>query len=379
MEDTDRLITSDLASVYNMDNNADYENDSLLQSLPCKSEYVQPCELAKTMKYSDAQLSCFHLNCRGLVSNWSSFNDLLNNIDNHFHFIGVSECFKIHNDPKIKIPGYHEVLCKNRNDSSRGGVALFVSERYDFKSRDDLSVFIPHVFESLFVEIILPGRKNELIGVIYRPNTQPMADLDIFHGTMNEILSMVNSEKKLCTLMGDFNIDLLQYNTNHKTNSFLDDMFSFGFAPVILKPTRITDTTATLLDHIYTNNISELKDSAIIITDVADHLATAVFFKRQYKSSESKTIKSRDFSENSIIKFKNYLLQADFSDVYKCQCPEESYTTFLNIYQTGFEDSFPYREIKIKQKKQTEPWYTDELKSSWKIKNKLYSNNLFLK
>ena len=69
--------------------------------------------------------------------------------------------------------------------------------------------------------------------------------------------------------MGDFNIDLLQYNTNHKTNSFLDDMFSFGFAPVKLKPTRITDTTATLLDHIYTNNISELKDSAIIITDVA--------------------------------------------------------------------------------------------------------------
>ena len=55
---------------------------------------------------------------------------------------------------------------------------------------------------------------------------------------------------------------------------FLDDMFSIGFVPVILKPTRITDTTLTLLDHIFTNNFTDLQQSAIIITDVADHLGT---------------------------------------------------------------------------------------------------------
>ena len=228
----------------------------------------------------------------------------------------------------------------------------------------------------MFIEIVLPGRKNEIIGVIYRPNTQPWADVDVFHVTLNDILGMVNNERKLCTVMGDFNIDLLQYNTNHKTNLFLDDIFSLGFVPVILKPTRITDTTATLIDHIYTNNISELKQSAIVITDVADHLATSVFFEKQSKVKKSKTIKSRDFSESNISKFKNYLLQADYADVYMSLCPDESYSAFINIYQTGFDESFPLCEKKVEAKKQTEPWYTAELKTSRKIKNKLYKNKL---
>ena len=33
------------------------------------------------------------------------------------------------------------------------GVALLIKKSLDIKIRDDLSVFIPHMFESLFVEL----------------------------------------------------------------------------------------------------------------------------------------------------------------------------------------------------------------------------------
>ena len=163
--------------------------------------------------------------------------------------------------------------------------------------------------------------------------------------------------------MGDFNIDLLQYDSNPKTNIFLDNIFAVGFVPVIFKPTRITDSTATLLDHRYTNNIKELKQSAIIITDVADHLGTAVFFNKTIKCQERQTVKmSRDLGEKNIHNFKNYLLHYDFSPVLRSQCPNESYSIFLNIYQTGYDQFFPLHKINSNNKRKKNPWYTKELK-----------------
>ena len=53
--------------------------------------------------------------------------------------------------------------------------------------------------------------------------------------------------------MGDFNIDLLQFNKHSATHEFINNVFSQGFVPVTTKPTRIRHTSATLIAHIYTN------------------------------------------------------------------------------------------------------------------------------
>ena len=41
---------------------------------------------------------------------------------------------------------------------------------------------------------------------------------------------------------------------------------------IITKPTRITDHTATLIDHIYTNTPEKLITSGICLADISDHL-----------------------------------------------------------------------------------------------------------
>ena len=64
------------------------------------------------------------------------------------------------------------------------------------------------------------SKQREVIGVIYRPNSQPKADMDIFVTTLNEIMSIIDHESKKCIVMGDMNIDLLSYPSNPKTNSY---------------------------------------------------------------------------------------------------------------------------------------------------------------
>lgn len=144
---------------------------------------------------------------------------------------------------------------RTRPDSIRGGVGLFIKEGIDFQIRDDLSVFIPHVYESLFIEITSnsPHKPTHVVGVVYRPNSPPRANMDIFTNTFHSTMNIINTENKSCVIMGDLNIDLLKYCTNANTSDFVDQVIINGFIPVILKPTRVEKSSATLIDHMYTN------------------------------------------------------------------------------------------------------------------------------
>lgn len=54
--------------------------------------------------------------------------------------------------------------------------------------------------------------------------------------------------------MGDFNIDLLKYNSHIGSENFINTLSSFFFQPQILQPTRITDHSSTLIDNIFFNS-----------------------------------------------------------------------------------------------------------------------------
>ena len=53
--------------------------------------------------------------------------------------------------------------------------------------------------------------------------------------------------------MGDFNINLLNYENENKITEFLDGMCSNSFLPFITIPTRITPRSRTLIDNIFYN------------------------------------------------------------------------------------------------------------------------------
>ena len=53
-------------------------------------------------------------------------------------------------------------------------------------------------------------------------------------------------------LSGDFNIDFLNKDCN-KSTSFLNTSYSPSLLPIISKPTRITDNSATLIDNLFNN------------------------------------------------------------------------------------------------------------------------------
>ena len=80
--------------------------------------------------------------------------------------------------------------------------------------------------------------------------SSPHHDFDAdntFMSNLSALLLKLKNEKKIVFLMGDFNQNML--NSDNQTNAFVDEFFSFGFFPLINKPTD-TSTAATLIDNI---------------------------------------------------------------------------------------------------------------------------------
>ena len=190
----------------------------------------------------------------------------MNYILRNLLFIGVSEAYRCDGDTRLRLPGYHDLISRCRTDVSRVGVGLFNKDNMQYKIREDLSVFEQDVFESVFVEVESQSGSNLIVSVIYRPNTAPKADIDKFTPILIEIMYQINTEKNIGLVMGDMNMDLLKFHIHSKTNDYLDNIFSRGYLPVILKPTRVcasvtvgesTNNTVILFKRLFHNNLPQ--------------------------------------------------------------------------------------------------------------------------
>ena len=73
-------------------------------------------------------------------------------------------------------------------------------------------------------------------------------------------------------LLGDFNLNLLNYNEHNQTYEFLDSLASNLFTPLILQPTRITSHSNTLIDNIFSNAIEPDIILSNLTATIPDHL-----------------------------------------------------------------------------------------------------------
>ena len=83
---------------------------------------------------------------------------------------------------------------------------------------------------------------------------------------LNKLLENISEEQKSIFLLGDFNVNLLNYNEHNQTNEFLNSLASNSFIPLILEATRIISHSNTPVDKIFSNVIDPDIISSNLIT-----------------------------------------------------------------------------------------------------------------
>ena len=269
----------------------------------------------------------------------------------------------------IKNSGY-DFITNHRTSKTGGGVGIYLQDCLQYKLIQNCTISNPEAIESLFIEILNPLAKNIIVGTIYRP---PNQNFSVFIDEFNNILSIISKDNKKCYLMGDFNLDLLNYEHHSKTQDFLASLFSYMMIPLITRPTRVTAYSATLIDNIFTNCFSHNILSGNILNDFTDHFPIFAFFNNEYfpKKQEFK-LSTRDFREENVLIFQSCVSQVDWSSVVIGQDPNSAFDAFLLEYNRHYENCFPIITTKTNRpNKPRAPWISKGILVSVN-KNRLY-------
>ena len=327
-------------------------------------------------KTEDISASFFHLNIKSLPKHYDELNLYLDSLKVKFSFIALTETWLSEGTEELYGIQNYNVVNRFRKGRKGGGVTLYINENIPCVIRNDLEFFDSEM-ESLFIEVdnnVFQTSSSIIIGIVYR---MPDSSIDIFNDRMTDIMNKVNKENKLFYMLGDLNIDLLKYEEHRLTSSFVDILYSNNVFPLITKPTRVTQTTATLIDHVLTNNfdIWGKHRQGILCTDMTDHYA--VFHVAGNTMSKSKdylspTVK-RDMSHRNVQKFIDKIQQVDWQIVTEIREPQNAYTQFHNVISQTYYKCFPYKRYKSGYATK-KPWITTAIRESIKTKNKLYIN-----
>ena len=126
-------------------------------------------------------------------------------------------------------------------------VVIYTANELSCKMVETKSFVVESILECVTVELAIENHKNVVVNCMYRT---PGSNIDTFSENVEHIFSDAKGMKTIF-VCGDLNIDLQKHESHKSTRHFLDMMYSLGLYPLIDKPIRITDSSATLIDKYY--------------------------------------------------------------------------------------------------------------------------------
>ena len=244
-------------------------NDPNIQNSLCK--YYTIDDFCSKNYNGNQYFSIFHLNINSLQFHKNDLEILLDALKLKFDIIAISETrlrkgiAPVHD---ISLPTYHEPQ-STPTEAAKGGTLLYIADNLNYKPRKDLEIYETKKIESTFVEVINKTGKNIIIGCIYKHHTISPKD---FTKTMTPLLSKLSKEKKTCYLAGDFNMNLLQIESNTDIELYFDELTDANFTPLITSPTRVTSKTKSLIDNIFFNEFCSNIVSGNLSVGISDHM-----------------------------------------------------------------------------------------------------------
>ena len=162
----------------------------------------------------------------------------MNNTGTSFNIICLTETWcsnsEIINSPYFDISNYKAIPFERKTNTIGGSILIYVKTDLIYEIRKDLSSFDKDK-GILTIEIISKESKIMLISCCYRPAKGITEILTVY---LSIFLGVQNENKKIF-IIGDFNLNCLNYNEDSNIRHFYHKVFELGFIPLIDKPTRV--------------------------------------------------------------------------------------------------------------------------------------------
>ena len=352
-------------SLFNLNTRNDIDNnhnENFLLTKTAKSKYFSPMSFKKSLPQyiSSSTISIAHNNIRSLKKNFEEFqNQVLSELNIEFNVIGLSEtriCISENANLIPSLPGYCFEYAPT--PLSAGGVGFYINNNLKYRIINRTSNI--H-FQALWIESLNVKDKNIICGVVYRQHN----NAEVFLEYLSNILEDFSRKNKNIFVMGDFNIDLLHYESCSFSQSLLDLTQSLSFFPTIDKLTRVYGNSATLIDNIFSNDLDSFQLSGNIVSDVSDHFVQVYFSTSNINSfiDPQQNTKIRDYSNFDENKFINELQNVDWMTIASKNDVNLSFSHFYKKFNALVNKHAPLKKpSRRKLKSLSKPWITKGIK-----------------
>ena len=318
-------------------------------------------------------LKIVHLNIRGLKSKVNDLSHLLVKLKNPEIIMLNETWLKESDNNRINLPNYKYEGIPRKNKKG-GGVGFLIRSDTQYRIRNDLisDVQTP-ACEQCYIEI-KNNTEEVIIRTMYRP---PSANISEFIKTFNTQIGKINTKEYECIIGLDHNLDLLKQSVHSKTQEFLECILDHNLLPTITKPTRISKTSATLIDNILiSKKLQSDYESLIIVDDLSDHLPCLVKLKNFKPTGTKNFIRKRVLNNKAVKNIKEDLLKIDWNMKMKDKSASDSFHAFHSELSIALNKYAQEKLIRIKEKRIKNPWMSKGLKNSLIKSKKLYERAL---
>ena len=325
-------------------------------------------------------LLLLYVNVRSLHKNFDLFYEFIDSLNQPPHIICLSET-RIKHEPLINIELNNYSFIHANSKTNAGGVAMYIHDSVKFEVSPEQYELANA--ESLWISVFDDNQAPfYIVGIIYRHPTT--SDVDLFIEELSTCLTKFSNNNSTFYILGDLNINSSSINRSPSAKRFLNMLLSCGAFPLITKPTRITDNSATILDHIITNDYEHCIIPGIVKTiEISDHypILCQIDAIRSSRKSESRQSFYRDKSKFYPNVF-NDNMNNNLNDFF-IQLPSITNENFNEIFNMFVDQIWqvvnkhaPLKKVSRKHKRlQKKPWLTTDLLSSINMKRKLYKTH----
>ena len=141
-----------------------------------------------------------------------------------------------------ELPSYiskHQV----RYDRKGGGVSIYIHNSLNFKVLSNLCTNSVDI-ESLSIELSLDNKRSTFFNVLYRPLNGKIEPFETF---LVKLLSSIQKANKDLYIAGNFNLNLLDHESNKKVHDFLNIIYRNSMTPTIISLTESQEQRRLLL------------------------------------------------------------------------------------------------------------------------------------
>ena len=116
--------------------------------------------------------------------------------------------------------------------------------------------------------------------------------------------------------MGDLNCDFLRLNSNRHAGHLFSLTKDFNMTQLISKPTRVTSSSSTLIDLIFTSNTEKVTYNDVVEIGVSDHyMIVASWGNVKQKCDSHKYLITRNTNKLDVQEFQAELASVNWDEV----------------------------------------------------------------